>query len=745
MNHPRKTTKRKPSRSSTSSTDNNNLWQIIDQQIHSASQSSSSSSSSSSIRRPTYPNVPKRTQRMPSINEHDTIQTESRITVIPTNRPSEKLNGYALTTDQNTHTRLNLNLITKYTSPQKRFERSLSPTENEINTSNTHELLYTTKSKRNLSPLNETIHESKRTKSFDEDEDELSQLLDHRRLKQILSQPTINNDNDDDVEEIRPSIRKPTVRKLNNTQQRILNNNIQTQPVMKTPCLSSETLIIEPDFDTEEDNLIDQEEPMTSHRSSSKLEDLLNRSIPNDVNLLDSLNSSSKQTSMTKDYHSIGSPLYNILKQPIDHSSPYSIGIDERQSTTSSTSLFYDTPRSSLSRTTTSNTNSTPSIIIKHDRETQISIPSKIEMFNELIRQTNLNLIQNPIEIDYNPIELAKKLFHQCKSFSPVNKYPTISVLIKKQFLYFGRYEIEVEHSINNDKISTIYACDLCLKHFYGSSIAYQRHVSKCFTIRPPGKLVYQQDDLAIFEIGETIMNMKQRLYVKSLYRITRLFLDSNKTIDDGNIDQFTYYILCQRDPRLSQSQSSFYRFIGYFSKKHNQSGQTLVNNLSCLSILPPFIRYSKYNQFLIAFSYSLLRSTISSSQLYSTPARPIDNSLLIYFRIYWRDMIFAYLNNQKSSTSMQSITLDTLAREIFIHPRDILSSLYFNNLIITHSSDRSSISIRNNSSKSVPCFDQYSLMNTNLIVTNAKKSILNEKHNMNKGHDNSIDEIVLD
>jgi hypothetical protein len=50
-------------------------------------------------------------------------------------------------------------------------------------------------------------------------------------------------------------------------------------------------------------------------------------------------------------------------------------------------------------------------------------------------------------------------------------------------------------------------------------------------------------------------MNMEQRIYMKSLCRIVRLFMDSNKSINDTKLDRFIYYILCRRDPILSQSQ----------------------------------------------------------------------------------------------------------------------------------------------------------------------------------------------
>lgn len=106
-----------------------------------------------------------------------------------------------------------------------------------------------------------------------------------------------------------------------------------------------------------------------------------------------------------------------------------------------------------------------------------------------------------------------------------------------------------------------IYACDICLKHFHGSLIAHQRHTAKCLSTQPPGKLVYNQDDLAIFEIGAKMMNTEQCIYIKSLCRIVRLFVDTNKIIDDTKIDRFDYYILCRKDPILSQFQVNYSEF----------------------------------------------------------------------------------------------------------------------------------------------------------------------------------------
>ncbi len=141
----------------------------------------------------------------------------------------------------------------------------------------------------------------------------------------------------------------------------------------------------------------------------------------------------------------------------IDNLSPCSnngIGGNRRLSSTSTNSLIFETPNSSFSRMITNHITSTPQTVIKNDRETQISYPTNIDMINQLIIQMNLNINDNKIQIDYNPIELSKKFFYQCMTFSSNNKYPIIHLLIKKQYLNIGRYEIEILFPIDNNKVN---------------------------------------------------------------------------------------------------------------------------------------------------------------------------------------------------------------------------------------------------------------------------------------------------
>ena len=85
--------------------------------------------------------------------------------------------------------------------------------------------------------------------------------------------------------------------------------------------------------------------------------------------------------------------------------------------------------------------------------------------------------------------------------------------------------------------------------------MSFQRHTAKCLCTQPPGKLIFNQENLAVFQINDIHFNLTQQIYLKSLCRLTRLFVDPNKTIDDSKIDRFAYYVLCRKDPILSSTQ----------------------------------------------------------------------------------------------------------------------------------------------------------------------------------------------
>ena len=145
------------------------------------------------------------------------------------------------------------------------------------------------------------------------------------------------------------------------------------------------------------------------------------------------------------------------FENPIDNSSPCSNrgAIGRRYSSTSSASLFFDTPNSSFSRTTTTmNTTSTPQPVMKSNRETQISPPSYADMINRLISQMNLSVTNDENAIDYNSNELSTKFFQQSSLFFTNDKHLSTQFFPKKQFLNFGRYEIEILFPTNNNQVN---------------------------------------------------------------------------------------------------------------------------------------------------------------------------------------------------------------------------------------------------------------------------------------------------
>lgn len=249
-------------------------------------------------------------------------------------------------------------------------------------------------------------------------------------------------------------------------------NRSQPKPIETLPIDADiETLPIEVDIETEQENLISQagarwsstrsQFPNIHHNINKESEDR-NESIPTPIipspiklpmgNFIDSLHSTPTK---------LHTPTRSSKQHLIDNLSPClnnkNVGGERRFSSTSSlNSLVFDTPNTSFSRTTINNTTSTPRNSIKNDCETQITSPSNLDIINQLISQMNINLNDNENKIDYDPVEVSKRIFHQCAS-STKNTYLTMNSLTKKQFLHFGRYEIEIIFPINYDKVKQVF------------------------------------------------------------------------------------------------------------------------------------------------------------------------------------------------------------------------------------------------------------------------------------------------
>jgi histone acetyltransferase SAS3 len=96
---------------------------------------------------------------------------------------------------------------------------------------------------------------------------------------------------------------------------------------------------------------------------------------------------------------------------------------------------------------------------------------------------------------------------------------------------------------------------------------------TKCTQTRPPGCLIYKQNDVNIFEV----LGWKAQTYCEDLCLIATLFIESK--VEIKNVHRFRFYVLtvCHDNNQ--------YHFAGFFSKLQFQERL----NLSCLLILPPY------------------------------------------------------------------------------------------------------------------------------------------------------------
>ena len=123
---------------------------------------------------------------------------------------------------------------------------------------------------------------------------------------------------------------------------------------------------------------------------------------------------------------------------------------------------------------------------------------------------------------------------------------------------------------------SKMWICQFCLKYMR-SKRTYKFHcLRNCNNIRnPPGKVIYNQGILSIFEID----GKQSKFYCQCLCLLGKLFI-LEKTICYA-VENFMFYVLCEVE-------NTDARIVGYFSKEKNCLEEY---NLSCITILPPYQR----------------------------------------------------------------------------------------------------------------------------------------------------------
>ncbi|CAF0731361.1 unnamed protein product [Didymodactylos carnosus] len=257
---------------------------------------------------------------------------------------------------------------------------------------------------------------------------------------------------------------------------------------------------------------------------------------------------------------------------------------------------------------------------------------------------------------------------------------------IKLPWIQLGKYEFETlckssccKELLQADKI---YICEFCLKWSL-SFTCWRRHRSKCTQDRPPGRLIYSQSDVNVYEVE----GWKYQTYCEDLCLMATFFIDSKKLlkglcflikllfvlgkVETKNVHRFIFYVLTVKE-------NDGYHFSSYFSKIHLQERL----NLSCLLVLPPYRRRG-FGSLLISISYGLSKLVKHYS---GTPERPLSSQGLLCYRKFWKAKIFQYL---LSKTNSNDIVINDISQETSIATNDIIETLASLNMIKMLEKDR--------------------------------------------------------
>lgn len=242
------------------------------------------------------------------------------------------------------------------------------------------------------------------------------------------------------------------------------------------------------------------------------------------------------------------------------------------------------------------------------------------------------------------------------KENEEVTKVKNVPVIV------LGRYEIETwyfspypEEYCGEEKM---YICEFCLKYMKKQKTLIN-HAAKCHMKSPPGRLIYNDGELSMFEID----GRDHKLYCQNLCLLSKLFLDHKTLYYD--VDPFLFYAMCELDDQ------GYHHIVGYFSKeKHSQDNY----NLACILTFPPYQRKG-YGKFLISVSYELTKreGTVGS------PEKPLSDLGRISYRSYWA---FVILTIFQSRDGLTSITVEKISRMTGIRHEDILSTMHSLNMI---------------------------------------------------------------
>lgn len=231
------------------------------------------------------------------------------------------------------------------------------------------------------------------------------------------------------------------------------------------------------------------------------------------------------------------------------------------------------------------------------------------------------------------------------------------------QCIVLGRYEIETwyfspypEEYSGDEKM---YVCEYCLKYMKKQK-TLTNHSLKCTMRSPPGKEIYRENGLSMFELD----GKDNKVYCQNLCLLSKLFLDHKTLYYD--VDPFLFYVLCEVD-----DQDDLHHIVGYFSKEKQSQDNY---NLACILTFPPYQRKG-YGKFLMSVSYEITKREGTTG----SPEKPLSDLGKISYRSYWTYVVLHIFQTKTFSTNT---TMQDLSRMTGFKTEDILSTLHSLNMI---------------------------------------------------------------
>jgi histone acetyltransferase MYST1 len=124
--------------------------------------------------------------------------------------------------------------------------------------------------------------------------------------------------------------------------------------------------------------------------------------------------------------------------------------------------------------------------------------------------------------------------------------------------IIFGSWEVETWYFSpfppEYHNLETLYVCEYCLSYMRKVK-SYKSHRTSCKCRSPPGKEIYRENELVVYEID----GKDHRAYCQKLCLLAKLFLDHKTLYYD--VVPFYFYIVTTVDEEGSH-------IVGYFSKE---------------------------------------------------------------------------------------------------------------------------------------------------------------------------------